>query len=58
MLKSVKFKLLKLSSGARSRNSTGEIMNFITTDVDRIRIFWFQIRNLVYCPLMVFCIVF
>lgn len=43
-----------MSSAAKSRYSAGEVLNLITTDVQRLREFWFDIRDLIYCPFMVF----
>lgn len=42
-----------LSSAARSRYSAGEILNIVTTDVQRLRNFWWSSRDILYCPLMV-----
>ncbi|KAI1701313.1 ABC transporter domain-containing protein [Ditylenchus destructor] len=46
-------KMLRLSSAAKSRYSAGEVLNIVTTDVQRVRIFWFQLRDFIYCPLMI-----
>ncbi|KAI1710035.1 ABC transporter transmembrane region domain-containing protein [Ditylenchus destructor] len=45
-------KMLRLSSSAKSRYSAGEIINIITTDVDRVRNFWSDIYDVIYSPLM------
>lgn len=53
--------MLRLSPAAKSRYSAGELMNIVTTDVQRIRMFWFQLRDFLYCPMMVnvkFCAAF
>uniref|UniRef100_A0A915DLA1 Uncharacterized protein n=1 Tax=Ditylenchus dipsaci TaxID=166011 RepID=A0A915DLA1_9BILA len=44
--------MLKLSPAAKSRYSAGEIVNLATTDVQRVRLCWFQLRDFIYCPLM------
>ncbi|KAI1703205.1 ABC transporter transmembrane region domain-containing protein [Ditylenchus destructor] len=46
-------KMLRLSAAAKSRYSAGEVLNIVTTDVQRVRIFWFQLRDFIYCPLMI-----
>uniref|UniRef100_A0A915DMW2 ABC transmembrane type-1 domain-containing protein n=1 Tax=Ditylenchus dipsaci TaxID=166011 RepID=A0A915DMW2_9BILA len=45
-------KMLKLSPAAKTRYSAGEIVNLATTDVQRVRLCWFQLRDFIYCPLM------
>uniref|UniRef100_A0A183BM78 ABC transmembrane type-1 domain-containing protein n=1 Tax=Globodera pallida TaxID=36090 RepID=A0A183BM78_GLOPA len=46
-------KTLKLSSAARQSYSTGEIINLVTTDLQRISYWWHILRDFVECPLMV-----
>ncbi|KAI1703364.1 ABC transporter transmembrane region domain-containing protein [Ditylenchus destructor] len=46
-------KMLRLSASAKSRYSAGEILNIVTTDVSRVRNFWFNLRDFIYCPLMI-----
>ncbi|KAL3073878.1 hypothetical protein niasHT_034996 [Heterodera trifolii] len=46
-------KLFKLSSSARQSFSTGEVVNFLSTDLFRISYFWLTIRSFVYCPFMI-----
>ena len=46
-------KALKLSSSSRVRYSAGEIINLISTDVDRIKNFWFMLQHYIYSPTMV-----
>uniref|UniRef100_A0A914H2V5 Multidrug resistance-associated protein 1 n=1 Tax=Globodera rostochiensis TaxID=31243 RepID=A0A914H2V5_GLORO len=50
---SVLEKTLKLSSAARQSYSTGEIINLVTTDLQRISYWWHILRDFVECPLMV-----
>ncbi|KAL3109879.1 hypothetical protein niasHT_019910 [Heterodera trifolii] len=40
----------KLSSSARQSFSTGEVVNFLSTDLFRISYFWLTIRSFVYLP--------
>jgi len=50
--------MLRLSAAARSRYSAGEVLNLLTTDVQRVRLFWFQLRDYIYCPFMIIAAMF
>uniref|UniRef100_A0AC34GZI1 Uncharacterized protein n=1 Tax=Panagrolaimus sp. ES5 TaxID=591445 RepID=A0AC34GZI1_9BILA len=45
--------MLKISASARIKYSTGEIINLLSTDVERIRTFWFYMFDFVYTPIMI-----
>ncbi|KAI1697770.1 ABC transporter transmembrane region domain-containing protein [Ditylenchus destructor] len=46
-------KMMRLSASAKSRYSAGEILNIVTTDISRVRNFCFNLRDFIYCPLMI-----
>uniref|UniRef100_A0A914D011 ABC transmembrane type-1 domain-containing protein n=1 Tax=Acrobeloides nanus TaxID=290746 RepID=A0A914D011_9BILA len=51
-------KMLKLSPAARAKTSAGEFVNMVTTDVNRIRFFWFRLNEFIYSPLNIgFCFI-
>uniref|UniRef100_A0A914CXJ8 Uncharacterized protein n=2 Tax=Acrobeloides nanus TaxID=290746 RepID=A0A914CXJ8_9BILA len=41
-------KMLKISPAARAKTSAGEFVNLITTDVERIRYYWYNLSDFVY----------
>uniref|UniRef100_A0A914QLM1 ABC transmembrane type-1 domain-containing protein n=1 Tax=Panagrolaimus davidi TaxID=227884 RepID=A0A914QLM1_9BILA len=48
-------KMLKLSASAKVKYSAGEVVNLLSTDVERIRYFWFNLFDFFYTPLIVSC---
>uniref|UniRef100_A0AC34Q480 ABC transmembrane type-1 domain-containing protein n=1 Tax=Panagrolaimus sp. JU765 TaxID=591449 RepID=A0AC34Q480_9BILA len=58
LMNAVYVKALKLSSASRNKYSAGEIINLITTDVERIRNFWFILQEYIYVPVMIiYCMI-
>ena len=52
-------KMLKLSASAKVKYSAGEIVNLLSTDVERIRAFWYNLLDFFYSPIIVsFCLSF
>uniref|UniRef100_A0A914Z5P9 ABC transmembrane type-1 domain-containing protein n=1 Tax=Panagrolaimus superbus TaxID=310955 RepID=A0A914Z5P9_9BILA len=50
--------MLKLSASAKVKYSAGEVVNLLSTDVERIRNFWYNLLDFVYTPLIiVLCLV-
>lgn len=46
-------KAIKLPSSSRIKYSGGELVNLISTDVERIRLSWFALQDYFYAPFMV-----
>uniref|UniRef100_A0A7E4UZL6 ABC transporter domain-containing protein n=1 Tax=Panagrellus redivivus TaxID=6233 RepID=A0A7E4UZL6_PANRE len=46
-------KMLILSSAAKVKYSAGAVVNLLTTDVDRVKSFWYWIPDYFYAPTMV-----
>uniref|UniRef100_A0A914QS43 ABC transmembrane type-1 domain-containing protein n=1 Tax=Panagrolaimus davidi TaxID=227884 RepID=A0A914QS43_9BILA len=46
-------KMLKLSASAKVKYSAGEVVNLLSTDVERIRNFWYNLLDFIYAPLIV-----
>uniref|UniRef100_A0A914QLQ8 P-loop containing nucleoside triphosphate hydrolase protein n=1 Tax=Panagrolaimus davidi TaxID=227884 RepID=A0A914QLQ8_9BILA len=50
-------KMIKLSLSAKTRYSAGEVINLLTTDIERIQMVWFNLLDFIYSPLMIlFCL--
>ena len=43
-------KAMKLALSSRTKYSTGEIVNLLSTDVERVRTFWFMLTHYIYAP--------
>ncbi|KAI6199337.1 Multidrug resistance-associated protein 1 [Aphelenchoides besseyi] len=53
-LKAIIFdKMLRLSPAVQTTVASGIIINYLTVDIMRIRIFWSYMRDLVICPLII-----
>ncbi|KAI6211800.1 Multidrug resistance-associated protein 1 isoform X4 [Aphelenchoides besseyi] len=45
-------KMMRLSPSAQTNTATGVIMNYITVDVIRSRAFWSELRDFIFCPIV------
>ncbi|KAI6237661.1 Multidrug resistance-associated protein 1 [Aphelenchoides besseyi] len=51
-------KMLRLSPAVQTTVPTGVIINYLTVDIMRIRVFWSYMRDLVICPVIIFLSMF